>query len=279
MLRDAPGYPSDSPTRSGEPAVPVESPGLSSRLRPGGRRARGSAAATGSPTSGSDALSTIWSAWCSPSTRPVCRRGRSRRLLLMSAPVRRRHEVLARRIRFLVAATITYNLVEAVVALAEGNRCRVGPDRLCPRFGDRGLIGGRGRMAVLRQVPGHGKRPHCGSSHSRSSRSPRCVCRRCAVAAGFGEAGPLMIGIVLAAASLAVMPVLSSRSAVPALNWARPRRLRIWRDAALPAVGGAAGRSGAERPSAGRGRIRRGVGHRRGGGSRRPECLAGDPCC
>ncbi len=40
----------------------------------------------------------------------------------MSAPVRPRREVLARRIRLLVAATITYNVVEAVVALGEGTR-------------------------------------------------------------------------------------------------------------------------------------------------------------
>ena len=40
----------------------------------------------------------------------------------MSAPVQPRREVLARRIRLLVAATITYNIVEAGVALAEGTR-------------------------------------------------------------------------------------------------------------------------------------------------------------
>ena len=35
----------------------------------------------------------------------------------MSAPVRPRREVLTRRIRLLVAATITYNVIEAIVAL------------------------------------------------------------------------------------------------------------------------------------------------------------------
>ncbi len=39
----------------------------------------------------------------------------------MSAPVTRR-DVLSRRIRLLVAATITYNVIEAVIALAEGTR-------------------------------------------------------------------------------------------------------------------------------------------------------------
>ena len=40
----------------------------------------------------------------------------------MSAPVRPRRDVLTRRIRLLVAATITYNVVEAVIALTEGTR-------------------------------------------------------------------------------------------------------------------------------------------------------------
>ena len=35
---------------------------------------------------------------------------------------RDRRAVLARRIRFLVAATITYNVIEAVVALTAGTR-------------------------------------------------------------------------------------------------------------------------------------------------------------
>ena len=51
-----------------------------------------------------------------------CPAADTRRLLLMSAPVRSRRDVLARRIRLLVAATITYNVVEAVVALSEGAR-------------------------------------------------------------------------------------------------------------------------------------------------------------
>ena len=40
----------------------------------------------------------------------------------MSRALRSRRDVLARRIRLLVAATITYNVVEAVIALAEGTR-------------------------------------------------------------------------------------------------------------------------------------------------------------
>lgn len=40
----------------------------------------------------------------------------------MGSPTSVRRDVLARRIRLLVAATITYNLAEAVIALAEGTR-------------------------------------------------------------------------------------------------------------------------------------------------------------
>src|SRR6185312_8403549 len=80
-------------------------------------------------------------------------RVRQRRLLLMSAPTRSRRDVLARRIRLLVAATITYNVVEAVIALSEGAGVLVGAVRLRPRLGDRGVVGGGRRMAVLRQGP------------------------------------------------------------------------------------------------------------------------------
>jgi hypothetical protein len=41
-------------------------------------------------------------------------------VLLMSAPALDRRAVLARRVRWLVAATITYNVVEAVVAITAG---------------------------------------------------------------------------------------------------------------------------------------------------------------
>src|SRR6476660_3272637 len=40
----------------------------------------------------------------------------------MSAPLGTRRATLQRRIRLLVGATITYNVIEAVVALAEGTR-------------------------------------------------------------------------------------------------------------------------------------------------------------
>jgi divalent metal cation (Fe/Co/Zn/Cd) transporter len=53
----------------------------------------------------------------------MLRSGRpSLRMLLMLAPTDDRRAVLIRRIRLLVAATICYNVVEAVVAIAEGAR-------------------------------------------------------------------------------------------------------------------------------------------------------------
>ena len=40
----------------------------------------------------------------------------------MTGPTPTRRAVLTRRVRLLVAATITYNVIEAVIALAEGTR-------------------------------------------------------------------------------------------------------------------------------------------------------------
>ena len=76
-------------------------------------------------------------------------------------------------------------------------------------LGHRGdLRRGRG-LAVLRRTPRPARRPRCGSSPSRSSRwppsSPSTRCVRCSG----GEARHSPIGIVLAAASLVIMPVLS----------------------------------------------------------------------
>ncbi len=155
----------------------------------------------------------------------------------------------------------------------------VGADRVRPRLG-------RSRCRRRPPSPGSspprtrrpGRRPHCGSSRSRSSRwrptSPSTRCCRCS---GVGEARPSLIGIALAAASLVVMPVLSSGAAP-----SRPRiRLivgccRFQADAALYlSVGGPAGRPGAQRtPRLVVGRPGRRVGHRRGGNSRGPKRLA-----
>jgi hypothetical protein len=67
----------------------------------------------------------------------------------MTVPTRR--ATLQRRIRLLVAATIFYNVIEAIVALAEGTRVSssalVGFGLDCRRD----LVGRSGRVAVLGQ--------------------------------------------------------------------------------------------------------------------------------
>ena len=129
----------------------------------------------------------------------------------MSAPVRPRREVLARRIRMLVAATITYNIVEAVVALAEGTR--VSSSALIG-FGLDSVVEISSAAAVAWQFS-------VKDPETREKAALRFIaCSFFALAAyvsvdavlsllGFGQAQPSLIGIALAAASLVVMPVLS----------------------------------------------------------------------
>jgi divalent metal cation (Fe/Co/Zn/Cd) transporter len=129
----------------------------------------------------------------------------------MSAPVRSRRDVLARRIRLLVAATITYNVVEAVVALAEGTR--VSSSALIG-FGLDSVIEVSSAAAIAWQFSA--KDPE-----TREKAALRFIAFSFfALAAyvtidavlsllGFGEARASVIGIGLAAASLVVMPVLS----------------------------------------------------------------------
>ena len=129
----------------------------------------------------------------------------------MSAPVRSRREVLTRRIRLLVAATITYNIVEAAVALAEGTR--VSSSALIG-FGLDSVIEVSSAAAIAWQF-----------SIKDPDRREKAALRFIALSffalaayvsvdavlslLGYGEARPSLVGIVLAAASLVVMPVLS----------------------------------------------------------------------
>jgi divalent metal cation (Fe/Co/Zn/Cd) transporter len=118
---------------------------------------------------------------------------------------------LARRIRWLVAATITYNVIEAVVALAEG--ARVSSAALVG-FGLDSVIEVSSAAAVAWQFAG-------ADPEAREKTALRIIAFSFfALAAyvmvdavrallGFGEARHSTIGIVLAAVSLAVMPVLS----------------------------------------------------------------------
>ncbi len=129
----------------------------------------------------------------------------------MSAPVRPRREVLTRRIRLLVATTITYNVIEAVVALSEGTR--VSSSALIG-FGLDSVIEVSSAAAVAWQFSA--KDPE-----TREKAALRFIAFSFFVLAayvsvdavrsllGFGEPRPSIIGIVLAAASLAVMPLLS----------------------------------------------------------------------
>ncbi|HEX2212572.1 MAG TPA: cation transporter [Mycobacterium sp.] len=126
-------------------------------------------------------------------------------------PATTRREVLARRIRLLVAATITYNVVEAVIAIAEGTR--VSSSALIG-FGLDSVVEIASAAAVAWQFSAR-------DPETREKVALRFIAMSffalaayvsvdAALAlAGRGEAEPTVIGIVLAAASLVIMPVLS----------------------------------------------------------------------
>ena len=59
---------------------------------------------------------------------------------------------LTRRVRMLVAATITYNVIEAVIAISAGAaRGLDSAHRVRPRLGDRGQLSDHRRLAVLQR--------------------------------------------------------------------------------------------------------------------------------
>lgn len=122
-----------------------------------------------------------------------------------------RRRLLSRRIRLLVAATITYNVFEAVVALTEGTR--VSSTALLG-FGLDSVIEVSSAAAVAWQFAGRDPEARekvalrliafsfFGLAAFISVDSLRSL-------VGFGEPEHSTIGIALAAVSLAVMPVLS----------------------------------------------------------------------
>jgi divalent metal cation (Fe/Co/Zn/Cd) transporter len=122
-----------------------------------------------------------------------------------------RRQVLSRRIRLFVAATITYNVMEAVIALAEGTR--VSSTALLG-FGLDSVIEVSSAAAVAWQFAGR-------DPEAREKVTLRLIAFSFfGLAAfvsvdslrtlfGFGEAEHSTIGIALAAVSLVVMPVLS----------------------------------------------------------------------
>ena len=129
----------------------------------------------------------------------------------MVATTAARRDVLIRRVRLFVAATISYNVVEAVVALAEGTR--VSSTALIG-FGLDSAVEVASAAAVAWQFAAR-------DPETREKTALRFIAFSFfALAAyvtadalltlfGLGEARPSRIGIALAALSLVIMPVLS----------------------------------------------------------------------
>jgi divalent metal cation (Fe/Co/Zn/Cd) transporter len=129
----------------------------------------------------------------------------------LTTPAPARRALLERRIRFLVTATIGYNLVEAAIALTEGVRAS---SAALLGFGLDSLVEVSSAAAVAWQF-----------SAADPRRRERAALRFVAIAffalaayiavesalalAGVREARPSPIGIALSAVSLVVMPVLS----------------------------------------------------------------------
>jgi divalent metal cation (Fe/Co/Zn/Cd) transporter len=130
----------------------------------------------------------------------------------MSAPLGvTRRDVLTRRIRLLVAATITYNVIEAVIALAEG--ARVSSSALIG-FGLDSAIEVSSAAAVAWQFSAKDPETREKAALRFIAFSFFALAFYVAMDAvlslfGIGEPAQSPIGIGLAAVSLAVMPVLS----------------------------------------------------------------------
>ncbi|GAA2497340.1 cation transporter [Streptomyces gobitricini] len=131
-------------------------------------------------------------------------------------PAEARRDVLARRIRLLVAATMTYNVIEAVVAITAGT---VASSTALIGFGLDSVIEVSSAAAVAWQFS---SRDHA-VREAREKRTLRIIAVSFfalaayvgvdavrTLLAGIGEAERSMTGIVLAALSLAVMPFLSA---------------------------------------------------------------------
>ncbi|MFB7079826.1 cation transporter [Streptomyces sp. NPDC056308] len=123
-----------------------------------------------------------------------------------------RREVLARRIRLLVAATITYNVIEAIVAITAGT---IASSTALIGFGLDSVIEVSSAAAVAWQFSA---RDHA-VREAREHRTLRIIAvsffalaAYVAVRAltGTGEAERSVPGIVIAALSLAIMPFLSA---------------------------------------------------------------------
>ena len=123
----------------------------------------------------------------------------------------RRRAVLTRRIRLLVAATITYNIIEAVIALTAG---AIASSTALIGFGLDSVIEVGAAAAVAWQFSGP-------DPQSRERAALRIIAvsffalaayitvESLRTLSGASEASPSTVGIVLAAVSLVVMPVLA----------------------------------------------------------------------
>jgi divalent metal cation (Fe/Co/Zn/Cd) transporter len=127
------------------------------------------------------------------------------------APSDARRLLLGRRIRWFVAATISYNVIEAAVALTEGTR--VSSTALIG-FGLDSVIEVSSAAAVAWQFAGRDPKARERTTLRIIAWSFFGLAAYVAIDAvrsllGVGDAGHSAVGIVLAAMSLAIMPVLS----------------------------------------------------------------------
>jgi divalent metal cation (Fe/Co/Zn/Cd) transporter len=122
-----------------------------------------------------------------------------------------RRAALSRRVRWLVAATITYNLVEATVAIAAG---AVASSTALLGFGLDSLIEVSSAAAVAWQFTGRDPQRREQTTLRIIAASFFALAIYVAAQAvraltGHGEARPSVAGLVLAGSSLVVMPTLS----------------------------------------------------------------------
>ncbi|MFF2550591.1 cation transporter [Nocardia sp. NPDC058058] len=138
---------------------------------------------------------------------------------LPSGPSARRRAVLATRIRWFVAATITYNIIEAIIALTEGTRAS---SSALIGFGLDSVIEVSSAAAIAWQfaIADHERREKTALrliAFSFFALAAYVTVDSIRALFGLGEASHSPIGIALAAASLAIMPILS---------WAQRRTAR-----------------------------------------------------
>jgi divalent metal cation (Fe/Co/Zn/Cd) transporter len=129
----------------------------------------------------------------------------------MPAPPATRRKTLQRRIRLLVAATISYNVIEAVIALTAGTQAS---SSALVGFGLDSVVEVSSAAAVAWQFSAKVPETREKAALRFIAFSFFALAAYVAVDAvlslfGVGEARPSLIGIVLAAVSLLIMPVLS----------------------------------------------------------------------